>query len=124
VRGSSDCHAMKIGQVGPAYGLMARGRVPGAEASGFLRFSLGRSLRTKSVSCLGSPSHSMARVVTGSSGAFPGRPVKRTRNFSCSNLTGAPVAKRRAISPGYEARQRHGLPRQKYTCMYSVLPCG
>src|SRR5205814_1579349 len=35
-------------------------------------------LRTKSSSCFGSASHSMAMVVTGSSGAFTGSPLKRT----------------------------------------------
>jgi hypothetical protein len=44
--------------------------------------SLGRSVRTMSMSCTGSPSHSMASVVTGWSGASAGKPVKRTRKRS------------------------------------------
>jgi hypothetical protein len=34
----------------------------------------------------------MASTVTGSSGAFFGNPLKRTRNCSCSNSTGCPLA--------------------------------
>lgn len=41
-----------------------------------------RVLRTLSVSCLGSPSHSATSVVTGESGAFFGRPTKRNRRSS------------------------------------------
>ena len=37
---------------------------------------------------IGSESHSMARVVTGWSGADCGSPVKRVRNCSCENCTG------------------------------------
>src|ERR1035438_10032404 len=71
----------------------------------------------------GSPSHSMAMVVTGSSGAFSGRPVKRTRNFSWTNFTSLPVAARRAdftwlVSPPSATVS----PGQKCTCMKSVLP--
>lgn len=55
-------------------------------------FNLGRSRRTAPISCTGSEPHSMASTVTGSSGAFLGKPVKRTRNGSCSKATVLPLA--------------------------------
>src|ERR1700676_4588794 len=58
--------------------------------------SRGRSRRTKSVSWIGSDSHSTAMVVTGWSCASLGSPVNRTRNRSCSNFTVCPLASQRA----------------------------
>src|SRR5579864_3269045 len=85
--------------------------------------SRGRSLRTKSVSWIGSESHSTAIVVTGWSGASAGSPVNRTRNRSCSNFTGCPVASNRAdFTPVFSPESATVSPGQKYTCMYSVLP--
>src|SRR6185369_3091612 len=49
--------------------------------------SRGFSARLPSWLCLGSLSHSSANVVT-SSGARLGRPTRRIRKSSCSNLTG------------------------------------
>src|SRR5439155_13221351 len=58
--------------------------------------SRGFSLRTKVLSCVGSASHSRAMVVTGWSGASAGKPVRRTRYFSCWKLIFSPEAKKRA----------------------------
>jgi hypothetical protein len=41
--------------------------------------------------CRGTPLHSIAMVVNGSSGAFSGSPVNLTRNLSCSNFRSLPV---------------------------------
>ena len=65
----------------------------------------------------------MASTVTGSSGALFGKPLKRTRNCSCSNSTGWPLANSLAdntllINPPSATVS----PGQKCTCIYSVLP--
>ena len=78
----------------------------------------GRSVRMARISWCGTPSHSMAIVVTGSSGAFSGRPVIRRRNLSCSNLISLPPASRRAdftwlVNPPSDTAD----PGQKCTCM-------
>src|ERR1022692_1393673 len=73
----------------------------------------------------GSPSHSMAIVVTGSSGAFSGSPRKRTRNFSCSNLTGFPLARERADCTLFIRPPRAAVsPGQKCTCRHRARSGG
>jgi hypothetical protein len=67
--------------------------VPAAQTKTYLRLakhytpSRGFCSRTKRLSCLGSPSHSMAMVVTGWSGASFGRPVIFSRKRSCVKFT-------------------------------------
>src|ERR1039458_9357799 len=86
-------------------------------------FKRGRSRRTAPVSCTGSASHSMANTVTGSSGAFFGKPLKRTRNCSCSNSTGCPLASSFAESTlVFNPPSATVSPGQKCTCIYKVLP--
>src|SRR5260370_25804783 len=84
--------------------------------------SRGLSRRTKSESWIGSDSHSTAIVFTGWSGASVGSPLNRTRNQSCSNFTGCPVASSlHDFTPLFSPESATPPPRQKDTFTFNVF---